>query len=523
MKKKKRKATREAQTAAEQQGNTVPESQAMWGYDAATWSPARNYNFWPLGDPRQPLTDFDLMTIYRRARSLEANNPAVKKVVRTTVQVMGYMTPRATTQDEEWNRLARDLFLRKAMNPATFDASGRLNYIQAQEWTEKRAIVDGDVLSVNVTTADGQPRIRFYQAPQLTASAGADGAGDRLGRLRAGVTLGAGGRITSYRILDFNTNKVFSIPASRAFLYGHSNDPADPRHISELVAVIPTAQDLLEINRLHKGQIKIGATFGLIETKNLADAEPAATGLKNTRLLKRAAGQAGAGQDGATPIPGPVNDPPLFIDGNKVISLAPGRELKTLHNSNPSNEVRAFFGDQLNSVAYGTASGLLHQVAFAPETLGGASARFVLSQTKDLADARNRDRVNMLNSWWQHFIACAIATGELRPCKDPTRMWTPKWTARSAWAIDYSRDINAFIALKGNNLAAASLYTEANYDMTYQELLDMLAAERKAEIETAERHGLPLSALVATPAGAAPQQWLQQEEPAEKSEGTKTK
>ena len=101
-------------------------------------------------------------------------------------------------------------------------------------------------------------------------------------------------------------------------------------------------------------------------------------------------------------------------------------------------------------------------------------------------------------------------------------MWAPKWTARSAWAIDYSRDINAFIALKGNNLAAASLYTESNYDMTYQELLDMLAAERKAEIETAARHGIPLSALVATPAGAAPQQWLQQEESEEKSEGTKT-
>lgn len=515
MKKKKKKAIQ----AAKAEPTPVPESQSMWGYDAATWSPARNYNFWPLGDPRQPLTDFDLMTIYRRARSLEANNPAVKKVVRTTVQVMGYMTPRATTQDEEWNRLARELFLRKAMNPKTFDASGRLNYIQAQEWTEKRAIVDGDVLSVNVTTADGQPRIRFYQAPQLTASAGVDMLKAPESRLRAGVTLGAGGRITSYRVLDFSTNKVYTIPAARAFLYGHSNDPADPRHVSELVAVIPTAQDLLEINRLHKGQIKIGATFGLIETKNLADAEPAATGLKNTRLLKRAAG---AGDGNAAPLPGPVNDPPLFIDGNKVISLAPGRELKTLHNSNPSNEVRAFFGDQLNSVAYGTASGLLHQVAFAPETLGGASARFVLSQTKDLADARNRDRVNLLNSWWQHFIACAIATGELRPCRDPERMWAPKWTSRSAWAIDYSRDINSFIALKGNNLAAASLYTEANYDMTYRELLDMLAAERKAEIETAERHGIPLSALVATPAGAAPQPWLQQQETEENAEGTKT-
>ena len=512
MKKKKKKAL----LAAKAEAAAVPASQSMWGYDAATWSPARNYNFWPLGDPRQPLTDFDLMTIYRRARSLEANNPAVKKVVRTTVQVMGYMTPRATTQDEEWNRLARELFLRKAMNPKTFDASGRLNYIQAQEWTEKRAIVDGDVLSVNVTTADGQPRIRFYQAPQLTASAGVDMLKAPESRLRAGVTLGAGGRITSYRVLDFSTNKVYTIPSARAFLYGHSNDPADPRHVSELVAVIPTAQDLLEINRLHKGQIKIGATFGLIETKNLADAEPAATGLKNTRLLKRAADD---GND--VPLPRPVNEKPMYIDGNKVISLAPGRELKTLHNSNPSNEVRAFFGDQLNSVAYGTASGLLHQVAFAPETLGGASARFVLSQTKDLADARNRDRVNLLNSWWQHFIACAIATGELRPCRDPERMWAPKWTSRSAWAIDYARDINSFIALKGNNLAAASLYTEANYDMTYQELLDMLAAERKAEIETAERHGIPLSALVATPAGAAPQPWLQQQETEENAEGTR--
>ena len=505
--KRKKKHVPPALTPVHPAPSPVPESRMLCGYDAASWSPERHFSFWPIGDPRQPVSDFDLMTIYRRARALEANNPAVKKVVRTTVQVMGYMTPRPVTEDEEWNRRARELFLRWALNPSTFEVSGRLNFIQAQEWTERRAIIDGDVLSVSCTTPEGFPRIRFYQAPQLTASGTAhDRPAPRTpdsSRLRSGVRLGAGGRVTFYEVFDFTSKKVALIPAYRAFLYGHSNDPADPHHVSELVAVIPTAQDLLEINRLHKGQIKIGATFGIIETKSLQDPAPSASGVaggQNPRMMKRA-GQEQPVETTAQEQP----EKPLVIDGNKAISLTPGRDLKMLHNSNPSSEVRAFYGDQLNSVAYGTASGLLHQVAFAPESLGGASARFVLSQTKDLADSRNRDRVNMLNFWWQHFIACAISSGQLQPCRDFARMWHPKWTTRSAWAIDYGRDINAFIALKGNNLTAASLFTEANYDMSYKELLELKARERLAEKEMAEKYGLSPQELLETPAGAAPQ------------------
>jgi hypothetical protein len=35
-----------------------------------------------------------------------------------------------------------------------------------------------------------------------------------------------------------------------------------------------------------------------------------------------------------------TSEQPLVIDGVKAISLEPGRDLKTLHNNNPSNEVR---------------------------------------------------------------------------------------------------------------------------------------------------------------------------------------
>ena len=475
----------------------VPQSHSAIGYDAVSWSPDRSFNFFPLTDPRRELSDADLAILYRRARSLYANFPEVRQVVETRVLLQGVLMPRANTQDKEWNRLAREEFLRVAMNPALFDAAGRMNFLQAQAWIERRAIIDGDCLTVLITRPDGFAGVRLYAAPQITENPDRrpTASADRI-PLRTGVTTGRGGRVTAYHIYDYHAKRAYTVPAERAILYGHNPDPADPRHPSELLAAITTAQDVYEINQFHKAQVKIGATFGVVETKGQADTTPAASAFEDairTRIARR------AGVEPTAPAP----EPPLVIDGVKAISLAPGRDLKMLHNSNPSNEVRAFVKDRTQALAYGL-FGIDPALAFDPSALGSASVRFMLAKAKDAATRLNEDRKPWATRIWQHIIASAIAAGRLRTCRDPQNMWTPVWLARNEWSIDLRHDVNSFISLRDAGLAGGDIFTLSHYDLTMEEVTELRAEELANILAAAQRHNIPPELLIPTRPGASP-------------------
>ena len=237
------------------------------GVDAGAWfNPDRNFNLWPSFDPRQEINNWQMETIWRRARSLFSNAPEIKQAVKQMRLLMGYILPLPKTRDKEFNRAAREAFMRRAMNPRLFEASGRLNFLQAQKWIEERAIIDGDNLTVLTKhNYDRGGGIALYSAPQVTGNKPSDD------NLRTGVIMGRAGRVSKYLVKDFTSNVVQEIPASRCVLYSHNPDPADPRAISELLTGICTCKDVDDINRLHKQQIKLAALFGLIETKDLND------------------------------------------------------------------------------------------------------------------------------------------------------------------------------------------------------------------------------------------------------------
>ena len=77
----------------------------------------------------------------------------------------GTITPRPCSGDEEWDAKARAAFLKRANNPALFDAAKVMNFNQAQLWIERRAIIDGDCLTVLTGSRDGGGSIQLYAAP----------------------------------------------------------------------------------------------------------------------------------------------------------------------------------------------------------------------------------------------------------------------------------------------------------------------------------------------------------------------
>lgn len=459
---------------------------------ALLYSPDRNYNLadWFNIDPRNQISKWDLQTIYKRARALYINTPEIKQAVSTLCLLMGTITPRPATRDEEFNKLARDAFIRRASNPRLFETTGRLNFFDAQNWIEKRAIIDGDNLTVLVKHGfDKGAGIALFSAPQICNHE------EKEFNAHMGVKLGKSGKIQKFYVMDYHLNKTVEIDANRAILYGHNPDPNEPRSTSELITAIATAQDIYEINKLHKQQVKIGATFGLVETKNIADKR---SGLNDLIAARQAQNN---GEETATV----KAENPLIVDGVKAISLEPGRDLKTLHNSNPSNEVRAYVHDLINSLAYSV--GIDPQILFNPETLGSASTRFILAKAKDWAKSRLFARENWANRIYQHFIACEIEAGRLRPCKYADETFNVNWINRTAWSIDLGHETNNFIAQKNAGLADGNTWTLANYGLTVEEIAERTAHDLAHIKEIATKYNLPVEALIQNMAGATPINW----------------
>ena len=116
---------------------------------------------------------------------------------------------------------------------------------------ERRAVLDGDCLSVLAVGPDGGGTLAFYAAPQVTG--GVD-------NVAPGCRMDARGRVTAYSVFDYVAGNVAVVPASAAVLYTHDPDPVNPRSLSELVASITTAEDLHELNEYTKASAKAAAS-----------------------------------------------------------------------------------------------------------------------------------------------------------------------------------------------------------------------------------------------------------------------
>lgn len=204
------------------------------GVAAADFSPARAWLSYPLNHNPE-CSAWALDRIYRRARSLYANSPQVRYAVQTLTTMAGTITPRPCSGDEEWDKAAREAFLRRAQNPALFDACGQMTFQQAQQWIERRAIIDGDNLTVLTGARDGGGSIQLYAAPQITDN------GEYNGGYNTGVIMGQGGRVKAYSVYDYESKKPVTIAANRAILYRHGAEPYTARGASELLAAITTA------------------------------------------------------------------------------------------------------------------------------------------------------------------------------------------------------------------------------------------------------------------------------------------
>lgn len=451
----------------------------LGGYEAARHDGRRAATFWPTLDARHEVDEADLCELWRRARSLYANCSEIRMLVKAMVGLCGYLMPFPRTQDDEWNKEAREVFLARVGNPKVFDRAGKLSWRTAQLWLERWAIVDGDAGTALTTAADGRAAFAFFRAAQIW-TAGQPG-------FFQGVLLDAHGAPTRFCLHDFSTNAPRTVPARSFLHYMHEKDPARVRGVTELSAAIADGKDISEINGYSKGSVKLAASFGLVEEKPLEDKAPG----MGAALAAR--------KKGAVALP-PEEAPPLKVDGIQVVSLAPGRRVTTIHDTRPSNEVRSFIKDLIRSIAYSV--GLDPEVVFFLCDMGSAGTRLSLEKLKDWVEQRMLDREEWCHAAYVYVLAHEMAAGRLRRCTDPA-WWNVKWVSRTDKSIDLGRVGSLKINLIRECLADADSFTLATEGMTVEQIAERRAHSLERIEAICAKHGRTMQEVMPGSLGSA--------------------
>lgn len=428
-------------------------------YDEA-WGPTP----WPLRE-NDAFDAFDLLTTWQRARMLYENSPQVAAIVEEMVRFIGPLKPLPTTTDEEWNELALRAFTARTKHPATFDAAGRVNYVQAMNFMERRCIIDGDVAMVPTYGRDGGALFAFYTAPQV-AGGGTQGA-----------ELDSQGRTVAYYFTE-PSGAVKRVPAWQVLLYQHRPDPTRLRGRTPLASVMRHAHDESMIVRYSKQGLKLACSMGLVTTRTeKAKADMFAAGLAGAKGCKEEAPPA---QELGT--------------GLNILHLPQGYDIKTISDTRPSQQLQAFIAHLDRSIAMGAAT-LDPELTFFIKELGSAATRVALEKLRKWQEMQHADQEIVCNRIWQHVIACEIAVGRLRPCQDPE--WANvRWVPGRDMSIDLARVATSHINLSREGLADDEDYTLRTTGMTPQRLARRKAALIAYQKQVAAEYGIGYDELV---------------------------
>ena len=465
-----------------------PSATMLGGYEAATWSPARPIPFWPTLDPRQEVDAFDCWALWTGARALYANSSDVRMVVKTVVDLVGYLTPMPATTDTEWNRLALEAFQRRAQKASLFDASGRLDWQDAARWLVRRAIIDGDALVVLGKAPDRGAQFHFYPANQVW--------GDD--EFQLGCQLDRAGRILRYRIANGDTSRT--VEGWQAILYQNEPDSGRFRGVTGLVSAINDAVDLKDFDNLTKASAKLAASYAIIETKPESDPRAEMQGAIRERVLRNLAGGGADAESAPDPAPAPAPVPayehraePFSVNGVTVSSLAPGRDLKILHDSRPSNEVQSYMHDVKGRLAY--ALGFDPCLVYYVSELGSAGVRYALQRNRRTLQTWRHQLKKASDRIYKHIIACEIAAGRLRPCRD--EHWTRcDWVPLNDLTIDVGRDTAALLNKYREGLISPDRLTIPTDGVPASAALEAKAEFLAFAQKLSDEKGIPLALLL---------------------------
>lgn len=415
--------------------------------------------------------EVDLEVLWRRARALYCNVPAVRKCVENMVHFTGVLTPQPNTDDDEWNELAAAAWHARTCKPGTFELTGRLNYAQAMSFIERSAIVDGDCAVRFTRGDDGGALVAIYRAPCI-------GGGGQ-----AGVESDDYGRVRGYWLRDADGGARF-VSAAVMMLYAHGAAPDMPRTVTELLAALRGARDMQDIVRFAKNGVKLSNSMGLVMTS------PAE--VRGDVIAPRLGARAEVQPDGRV-----VS---VMGTGMTVTPLPAGRDVKPVKDDRPSTQVQEFWKYLTQCIAL--ASGLDPEVVFYSTDMGSAAVRFSLEKVAKWQRGRWVDQEVLCNRLYEHVISCEIASGRLRPCRASAWL-NVRWIPDRDMTIDTARVASAQINLVREGLADADDFAVRTTQSSWRELVRKRAADVAYAKMIADKNGLDLAEVLPGSVGAS--------------------
>lgn len=405
------------------------------GHQGADTSRLRGYVYFPELDTRREISSYTRTEILRRSRFLYANFGSARRMINGLARMIAGtgLTYQAATTDTEWNRLAERARERVIRSRYSYDLGGRYDGNTSQQATLRFRFRDGDCAQVVSTDpATGAARFAFYEAHQIGATSlyapSATAAG-----CRDGVFHGPHNNPIGYRILgDDGTHADID---ARSVLFQCDYERAgQSRGLSALSHAINHLLDSSEITTYIKTGVKLANRHGYwIETAAGSDA-PTPPGVGT-----RVSGAAARTQKVDTPS-GPIVLEKIFGAG-EIPNLGPGQSIKFNGSSNPHPNQLTLLDYLIRDVSWGLPfGGVAPELLWNITALGGANTRFVMADAQGFIDSGQQALVNdQLQPENEIILACEMAAGRLRPCRDP-EWWRALWIPPPRVTVDFGRD-----------------------------------------------------------------------------------
>lgn len=454
------------------------------GYDGANRSTARGAVFWPTLDTRLELDTFSRQELTRRVRMLYANVGFVRSFIRTGADLVGWLTPQSQCEDEDWRKLAEQVFWDRCMTEEVFDLNGKFDFHAAQVMLNRCRMKDGDVLTVLSEWSNKAAAVAFYEAHQLANPKDANS------NWRDGVLTAPGGRHLAYGLRDSQTGKVVVIPAKDVIYYGEFDCPGHVRAVPPLAHAVNHAIDITEVWGFTKQGIKIASLLGTVIEQE-KDSTP------RTRQ----------GMTGGPRVEAPAETSARFkmsevFAGGQVATLGPGEKIKILHDDRPSPEQRAFSADLIRDIAVGF--DLSPEVVWEMGGLTGPAVRFVMERTDRWIRARRQRQRVWATRVWRYVIAKELKAGRL-PMPKKGRWWDLDFTAQRSLTIDRGKESTSRL-----NELDAGVSTWADWEefdgRDWQDRVNQRIREVKFAKDRCQAEGLEFSEVFRGRPGAAPVQ-----------------
>lgn len=404
--------------------------QSFSGYDGANRSVRRGNVWWSTLDSRLELDSFSRDELLRRCRWLRANVGVFRGLIGNAAMLIGWLTPRARSKDEEWNEAANENIKARLMSKLVFDAGGKYNFKTAQRMMTEKALCDADLLTVFSESAGKGAQFAFYEAHQLRNPKNADRK-----VWHDGVRVNPMGRHVAYGLGDGNRMKTVS--ARDAHYFGFFESPGHHRAHPPAAHAVNHAIDITEVWADTKHGIKNAALLGVVSEIDSNGQRPRTRGGMEVTAAMGIEGSEEVLPSGNASETAKVKTEQVWAGGQVPVG-APGEKWKVLTDGRQHPNQAAFVEVLIRDMAMGLK--LPPEVVWHMQKLTGPGVRYVMEFAGRWIEEKQLELLDWCHRVVVYHLCKEIKAGRLEQPEDDGWMQRIGYIPRRSLTIDRGKE-----------------------------------------------------------------------------------